>query len=306
MSGPDRKLDTLVGGGAFFECPRWRDGRLWVSDYWRCRVLAISPDGTTETVAEVPGSPSGLGWLPDGTLLVASMLENRLLRVENGATTQHADLSAHSGGQSNDLVVDAAGRAYVSTIDFMAFDDMPATNLVRVDPDGSVTVAAGGMSFPNGSAITPDGSTLIVAESWAQRLTAFDLRPDGSLANRRDWARFGPPQAADPPGQPARWRCAPDGIALDAEGAVWVADAAGKRAVRVREGGEILDEIGAGDLDVVACALGGDDGRTLFLCATPDFRLTPEEAARTRPARILACGVDAPGVGGPWGMVTPP
>jgi sugar lactone lactonase YvrE len=184
MNGSDRRLETLVGGGAFFECPRWHDGRLWVSDYWRHQVLAIAPDGATETVAEVPGSPSGLGWLPDGTLLVVSMQDTKLLRVENGATVVHADLSAHSGPQSNDMVVDAAGRAYVSTIDFMAFADMPTTNLLRVDPDGQVSVAADGLLFPNGSVITPDGSTLIIAESWAQRLTAFDLRPDGSLANR--------------------------------------------------------------------------------------------------------------------------
>jgi sugar lactone lactonase YvrE len=299
MNASDRQLETLVGGGAFFECPRWHDGRLWVSDYWRYQVLAISPDGTTETVADVPGAPSGLGWLPDDTLLVVSMQDSRLLRVENGATVQHADLSAHSGPQSNDMVVDASGRAYVSTIDFTAFADMPATNLVRVDPDGSVCVAAEGMSFPNGSVITPDGSTLIVAESWAQRLTAFDLQPDGSLANRRDWARFGPPPAAGTAGQPARWSCAPDGIALDAEGAVWVADAANKRAVRVLEGGEIVEEVSAGDLDVIACALGGDDGHTPFLCVTPDFRLMPEEAAKRRSARILTRRVDVPHAGRP-------
>jgi sugar lactone lactonase YvrE len=160
-------------------------------------------------------------------------------------------------------------------------------------------VAADGLLFPNGSVITPDGSTLIVAESWGQRLTAFDLEPDGSLTNRRDWARFTPPQATGPPGQPAQWGCAPDGITLDAEGTVWVADAANKRAVRVREGGQLLEEISAGDLDVIACALGGEDGRTLFLCITPDFRLPPEEAARLRPARILTCRVDVPHAGRP-------
>jgi sugar lactone lactonase YvrE len=299
MDGSGRKLERLVGGGAFFECPRWHDGRLWVSDYWRHQVVAISPEGTTETVVEVPGSPSGLGWLPDGTLLVVSMQDTKLLRVDNGATVVHADLSAHSGPQSNDMVVDAAGRAYVSTIDFAAFADMATTNLVRVDPDGSVSVAADGLLFPNGSVITPDGSTLIVAESWGQRLTAFDLEPDGSLVNRRDWARFAPPQATGTPGQPGRWSCAPDGITLDAEGAVWVADAANKRAVRVREGGQILEELQAGDLDVIACALGGEDGRTLFLCTTLDFRLPPEEAAGLRPARILTCRVDVPHAGRP-------
>ncbi len=227
------------------------------------------------------------------------MLDRKLLRVADGATTLHADLSAHSGPQGNDMVVDATGRAYVGTIDFEGFAELPTTNLLRVDPDGTVQVAADGLSFPNGMVVTPDDSTLIIAESWAQRLTAFDIRPDGSLGNRRAWVQFGPPQPAGTPGQPARWSCAPDGIALDAEGAVWVADAANKRAIRVREGGELLGEVGAGDLDVIACALGDDDGRTLFLCATPDFRLPPEEAARTRPARILTCRVDVPHAGRP-------
>jgi sugar lactone lactonase YvrE len=299
MHQSERKLETLAGGGAFFESPRWHQGRLWVSDYWRQQVSAISLDGTADTVAEVPGAPSGLGWLPDGTLLVVSMLDRKLLRVRDGTTTLHADLAAHSGPQGNDMVVDAAGRAYVGSIDFEGFANMPTTNLLRVDPDGSVAVAADGLSFPNGMVLTPDGATLIVAESWAQRLTAFDVRPDGSLANRRAWAQFGSPPAADTPGQPARWSCAPDGIALDAEGAVWVADAANKRALRVREGGQILEELGADELDVIACMLGGEDGHTLFLCVTPDFRLAPEEAARTRPARILTCRVDAPHAGRP-------
>jgi sugar lactone lactonase YvrE len=274
-------LETLDVTGAFFECPRWHDGRLWVSDYWGRTVTAIAPDGGAEVVAEVPGSPSGLGWLPDGTLLIVSMMGRKLLRVDGSA---HADLSEYSGPQCNDMVVDAAGRAYVSTIDFMAFAEMPATNLVRVDPDGTVALAAAGLAFPNGSVITPDGSTLIIAESWAARLTAFDIGPDGELVNRRVWAELGE-------------GCAPDGIALDADGAVWVADAGGKRAIRVREGGEILAEISGGDLDVIACALGGPDGRTLFLCTTPNFRLPPDEAGRTRPSRILTARVDVPAAG---------
>ncbi len=286
MNTVTRRLDTLAGGGTFFESPRWHEGRLWVSDFWRHHVVAISMNGTAETVAKVPGSPSGLGWQPDGTLLVVSMRDNKLLRASNGTTTQFADLSALSGGTSNDMVVDTVGRAYIGTIDFTAFAERPATNLVRVDPDGSVTLAADGMSFPNGSVITPDGSTLIIAESWASRLTAFDIAADGSLTHRRTWATLGPGSA-------------PDGITLDADGAVWAADAAGKRAVRVREGGKILEEISTGDLDVLACSLGGDDGRTLFLCATPDFRILPDQAAKTRPARILACQVDIAHAGRP-------
>ncbi|MFI0448513.1 SMP-30/gluconolactonase/LRE family protein [Actinomadura sp. 6N118] len=253
-----RSLDTLVTGGAFFEGPRWHDGRLWVSDFWRHHVLAVSLNGTAETVAEVPGSPSGLGWLPDGTQLIVSMMDNQVLRLENGKPAVHADLSSYSGGgTANDMVVDAEGRAYIGCVDYMAWDEQPTTVLLRVDPDGGVAVVSDGMSFPNGPVITPDGSTLIIAESWAERLTAFDIQPDGSLAGRRVWA--------DIPGSP------PDGITLDAEGAVWMADAGGNRALRVREGGEILEEISAGDLGVFACALGGEDGRTLFLCAAPTY-----------------------------------
>jgi sugar lactone lactonase YvrE len=197
MTTVTRRLDTLAGGGAFFESPRWHEGRLWVSDFWRHHVVAISMNGTAEAIAEVPGSPSGLGWQPDGTLLVVSMRDNKLLRASNGTATQFADLSALSGGTSNDMVVDAVGRAYIGTIDFTAFAERPATNLVRVDPDGSVMLAADGMSFPNGSVITPDGSTLIVAESWASRLTAFDISADGSLHHRRVWADLGPGSAPD-------------------------------------------------------------------------------------------------------------
>lgn len=264
---------TLISGGAFFECPRWRDGRLWVSDFWQRQVLAISLDGTASTVAEVPASPAGLGWLPDGTMVAVSMMDNKLLRVADGA--ELASLAGLSGGGSNDLVVDAAGRAYVGTVDFMAWGDTPPTNLVRVDPDGSVSVAADGLLFPNGMVI--DGDTLIVAESMAGRLTAFDLGADGSLRNRRVWATID--------GNP-------DGIALDASGAVWVADAGGNRALRVRAGGEVLEEISTGELGVFACALGGADGHTLFLCASPTF--DPQEAVKIRQARILTCSVATP------------
>jgi len=287
---PPITAQPLAVRGAFFECPRWHDGRLWVADFWRHQVLALAEDGTTETVVDLPGPPSGLGWLPDGTLLVVSLMENTLLRVQHGQTEPYADLSALSGGQSNDLVVDAAGRAYVSTINFAAWTERPTTNLVMIDRAGLPTVAAAGLSFPNGSVITPDGATLIVAESWAQRLSAFDIGPDGLLTNRR----VGAPSGAD-----ATWSCAPDGLTLDADGAIWVADAAGNRVLRVREGGTILAEIGAGDLSVVACALGGADGRTLFLCATRDHRLPPATAVETLPARILTVRVAVPHAGRP-------
>ena len=298
MDGSNRNPETLVAGGAFFECPRWHEGRLWVSDYWRHQVLAIAPDGATETMAQVPGSPSGLGWLPDGALLVVSMLDTKLLRVQNGATVVHADLSAHSGPQGNDMVVDAVGRAYVSTIDFEGFADLAATNLVRVDPDGSVSVAADGLLFPNGSVITPDGSTpdrRRVLGPAADRLRPGAGRVAGQpagLGALRPTGRRSPRAAGPVELRARRYHAGRRGSRLGGRRRQ-------QRAIRVREGGQLLEEIGAGDLDVIACALGGDDGRTLFLCVTPDFRLPPEEAARTRPARILTCRVDIPHAGRP-------
>jgi sugar lactone lactonase YvrE len=293
-------LHVLVDGYSYLEAPRWHDGRLWVSDFYTRRVLAISMGGAVETIAEVPGQPSGLGWLPDGTLLVVSMLDHRLLRLEGGELIEHADLSPFAGGDSNDLVVDAEGRAYVGDFgfDLDALEPMRSTNLVRVDPDGAAVVAAPGMMFPNGSVFTPDG-TLIVAETTAARLTAFDVRPDGSLGGRRVWAQFGdPPQTDDTAAELGKYAAdrstvAPDGIALDAEGAVWAADAIHNRAIRVREGGEILDEVDGGDYGVYACALGGPDGRTLFLCAAPTFLRA--KASVDHRARILTCRTDVPG-----------
>jgi sugar lactone lactonase YvrE len=197
-------------------------------------------------------------------------------------------------------VVDASGGAYVGNFgfDLMAGEAPTTAALVRVDPDGSTRVAAEDIHFPNGSVITPDGSTLIVAETLGQRLSAFDIGSDGSLSNRRVWAAFGSqPEARDFAGLFAELRVAPDGICLDAAGAVWLADALGNRVMRVREGGEVLDQISTGDLGVFACMLGGDDGRTLFLCAAPTF--VEPVAAADHQARLLACRVDVPHAGLP-------
>ncbi|GAB7190641.1 SMP-30/gluconolactonase/LRE family protein [Kineococcus sp. NUM-3379] len=285
MSGAAREVSTFATGGAFFESPRWHVGRLWVSDFWRRQVVALSPGGGSETAATVEGSPSGLGWAPDGDLLVVSMLGRTVLRVHGGEVTPHAQLPDVPGPQANDMVVDGSGGAYVGTVDFAGFAERPATCLVRIEPDGSASLAADGLSFPNGMVITADGATLVVAESWAQRLTAFDIGAGGALTGRRVWAEL-------PEG------CAPDGIALDAEGAVWLADAAGHRALRVREGGEVLEEVAVPGADVIACALGGPGGDALFLCTTPDFRLPPQDAARLLPAQVLTCRVDVPAAAG--------
>jgi sugar lactone lactonase YvrE len=296
-------MQTLLEGGSFFEGPRWHDGRWWVSDFYRHVVLAISPDGRAEEVLEVDGQPSGLGWLPDGSLLVVSMRDRRVLRrTPDGEVREHADISPWCGGNANDMVVDGSGRAYVGNFgfDLMSGNDPAPAALVRIDPDGSASVAAQDLLFPNGSVITPDGATLIVGETAGARYTAFDIAPDGTLSNRRVWAQVAPtPEPGGSlPEMLGQLRFGPDGCALDAEGHIWSADAMGARAARVAPGGDIVDEIRAPDgLGVFACMLGGDDGRTLLLCCAPDFE--EHKRAPVREAVLLTATVDAPHAGLP-------
>ena len=295
-----RELTPLIEGYTFLEGPRWHDGRLWTSDFYTHQVLAVAPDGSTEVVTTVPQPPSGLGWLPDGTLLVVSMRDRKLLRLTDGGLVEHGDLSAVDGGHTNDMVVDAHGRAYVGNFgyDLMGGAPFATTDVSRVDPDGTVTVVAKDLMFPNGSVITPDGRTLLVSETFGNRISAFDIHDDGGLGPRRDWAVFGdPPDTSALDAMLASVVVAPDGTCLDAEGAVWTADAVHHRCVRVAEGGTILEEISTGDDGVYACMLGGDDGRTLHLCVAPSF----DEAERrsTRLGRILRTRVDVPHAGTP-------
>jgi sugar lactone lactonase YvrE len=299
---PDHELTVLLEGGAFFEGPRWHDGRWWVSDMYRRAVFAVTPAGYEERVLDVEGQPSGLGWLPDGDMLVVSMRDRRLLRRHSdGTVTEHADLSAVCTGVLNDLVVDPQGRAWTGDFgfDLMAFDDPVTASLKRVDPDGTVTVAAEGLIFPNGTVVTDDGITLIVGETLGNRFTAFTIDHDSSLCDRRVWAQLGPEVTVGPAIDTLeQLRVAPDGCALDAEQHIWAADAIGGRCIRVARGGDIVDEIRAPEgLGIFACMLGSDDGRTLLLCAAPDYF----EANRrdTREAVLLTARVDVPHAGLP-------
>lgn len=235
-------MDVLLTGFGIPESPRWHAGRLWFCDWGAAKVRSLGPGGDSRLELDVPGSlPFSIDWLPDGRLLLVSGPERLLLRREpSGALVTHADLRA-LGAVFNELVVDARGNAYVN-----------GANLALVTPAGDARQVADDLAFGNGMAITPDGSMLIVAESHRQRLTAFDIQPDGGLSGRRTWADLG-----DAP---------PDGICLDAEGACWYADVPHRRCVRVREGGEVLDMIEA-DRGCFACMLGGDDGRTLYVTA---------------------------------------
>jgi sugar lactone lactonase YvrE len=287
---------TVLSGFHFLEAPRWRDERIWFSDFYGHRVYSAREDGADlRTEATVDTQPAGLGWLPDGRLLVVSMLDRTLRRREpDGTLVVHADLSEHATGHVNDMVVDAAGRAYVGDFgfDLMAGAPLAAAALHRVDPDGTVTEVAPELWFPNGSAITPEG-TLLVNETFGNRISAFDLTADGGLTNHRAWAQFGPLAGAGPLAEAmAQISVAPDGGCLDAEGAMWIADATGGRLLRVTEGGTITDEVRPGT-NVYACALGGTDGRTLFACAAPDFDASARQAAQE--ARLIAVPVTVPG-----------
>ena len=274
-------LDNLV----FPEGPRWRDGRLWFSDMHAQEVVAVTPDGEREVVARVPNNPSGLGWLPDGRLLVVSMEDRRLLRREaDGSLAEHADLSALATGRCNDMIVDAAGRAYVGHFGFDLHKKarFAEASLLAVAPDGGATVAASPLRFPNGAVITPDGGTLVVAETFGRRLTAFDIGDDGALSNRRVWAELGVP---------------PDGICLDAEGCIWVAVPRPGGFLRVAEGGDVRARVDLEGWGGYACMLGGEAGRTLFLLEA--LTATPEEMAGRGNGRIRTMEVDASRAGLP-------
>jgi len=296
----DREFAVVLTDMCYLECPRWHDDRIWVSDFYRHEVLSAREDGSDLRVeAEVPGQPSGLGWLPDGRLLVVSMKDSLLLRREtDGTLAVHADLSEHVGGHPNDMVVDERGRAYLGNFgfDLMAGADVTPSPLLRVDPDGRVHQATEELWFANGSVITPDGRMLI-DETFGNRVSAFDIGPDGSLSNRRDWAHFGElPADRSLAATLGSLQVAPDGCGLDAEGALWIADALHGRAIRVREGGEIIDEVSPG-IGVFACGLGGSDGRTLYLCTAPDFDEHARSAARE--AQLLSVRVSVPHAGRP-------
>jgi sugar lactone lactonase YvrE len=279
------ELRTLIDGLDFGEGPRWHDGKLWYSDFYQHRVFTVTVDGRRETVLALDDHPSGLGWLPDGRLLVVSMQEKKVMRVEaEGAIVEHADLSAIATGRCNDMVVAADGNAYVGNFGFELWDaaDPKAAALALVRPDGTVEVAADGLSFPNGSVVTPDGRTLIVGETFGRCYTAFDIRADGTLGNRRTWASVE--------------GTAPDGCTLDADGAIWFANAGGTNVLRVKEGGEITHDVDVGQ-GTYACALGGDDGRTLFVVSA-DAAVEADVAGKGTGV-IRAMRVDVPHAGLP-------
>jgi len=288
-------VKVLAEGIYFGEGPRWRDGRLWFSDFYAHAVKSVSLAGDLRTEFEIDDQPSGLGWMPDGSMLIVGMTKRQVLRrTADGKVSVHADLSDIATFHCNDMVVDSEGRAFVGNFGFN-LDEEVATRPVEdvianhktaklacISPSGKVRVAADDMHFPNGSVITPDGKTLIIGETVGFCLTAFDIASDGSLSNRRVWA-------------PTLPRI-PDGICLDTDGAVWFANPMAAECVRIAEGGEVLDVVETGQL-CFACMLGGDDGKTLFML-TADSADAHTAAAKPT-GRIVTCTVGAERTGLP-------
>lgn len=275
----------LMSGIAFGESPRWHDDRLWFADWAAEELIAVDLSGRSEVVAHVHSFPFCLDWLPTGELLVVSAAQRRLLKLESGAFSTYGDLKPISDKGWNEIVIDGRANAYVNGggFDLMAGEPFAPGLVALVTPDGVARQVADGIAFPNGMAITPDNSTLIVAESYAARLTAFEIAADGTLSNRRSWAELG--------------EAAPDGICIDASGAVWYADVPHRRCVRVAEGGEVLDLIEL-DRGCFSCALGGPDGRTLFMVTREWHGLAGTEQEQ-RTGQVLMVEAPEPRAGWP-------
>jgi sugar lactone lactonase YvrE len=280
-------MQTLMTGISFGESPRWHDGRLWFCDWGAEQLIAVDLEGTSEVIATVRSFPFSIDWLPDGRMLIVSARDRSLLTLEpDGSLVTHTDLSGFGARlPGNEIVVDGRGSVYLNGAGFDLMAGAPfAPGIVAVvTPDGQAREVAGDMHFPNGMAVTPDGSTLLVAESYGRRLTAFDIEEDAGLANRRVWADLGDGT--------------PDGICLDAEGAAWYADVPNQRCVRVREGGEVLQTIEV-DRGCFACMLGGPERRTLFIVAR-EWHGLGGPATTERTGQILTVEVEVPGAGRP-------
>jgi sugar lactone lactonase YvrE len=277
---------TLMRGLAFGESPRWHEGRLWVCDWGAEELIAVDLEGNSEVVEHVPSFPFSVDWLPDGRLLIVSARDRLLLRRERDGTLRtHTDLSQLPDPPGNEIVVDGRGNAYVNGggFDLMAGEDFAPGVVALVRPDGSARQVADGIAFPNGMAVTADNSTLIVAESYAKRLSAFDIGADGGLSNRRVWAELGDG--------------VPDGICIDAERAVWYADVPNRRCVRVCEGGEVLQTVQL-ERGCFACMLGGAELRTLFIVER-EWRGVESTTDSKRDGRVLFVEAPAPAAGYP-------
>jgi sugar lactone lactonase YvrE len=293
VSAQTLTAEPFLSGLYFGECPRWHDGRLWYSDFFDHTVFSISAEGDRRVEVDLgAGEPAGLGWLPDGRLLINSRLDRAILRREpDGTLVRHGELTPWATWHANDMVVADNGQAYAGNFGFdldglydgtVKSSEIRSTSLIRVDPDGTSAEAADDLAFPNGTVITDDGSTLIIAESMGGQLSAFDRQRDGTLTNRRVWASLE--------------GVAPDGICLCADGTVWVANAGGSECVRVAEGGEIVERVVTSQ-GCFACMLGGEDRLTLYLVTAASSDAAKARAARNGALEQVRTSV--PGAGRP-------
>jgi len=284
MSSSTGEMWTLLSGRAFVESPRWHEGRLWFCDWLTQEIISVDLRGKSEVMFRVESLPFSIDWLLDGRLVVTSGTQV-LLEQPDGSLATYADLSSLCKKGLNEIVVDGRGHVYVNDVgfDLMAGEKFAPGIIALLTPDGGSRQAADGLAFPNGMAVTPDNSTLIVAESYGQKLTAFDIKPDGSLSKRRVWADLG--------------KGVPDGICIDADKAVWYGDVPNKRCVRVREGGEVLQVINL-DRGCFACMLGGTDGKTLFMMAA-EWHGVSNMSDGARTGQVVTVGAPAPGAGWP-------
>ena len=292
MTSETLTAEPFLSGLYFGECPRWHEGRLWYSDFFDHGVFSVSPDGERRREVAFEGEPAGLGWLPDGRLLINSRLDRVIVRREpDGSLVQHGDLKPWATWHANDMVVATSGQAYAGNFGFdldglldgkVDAGVVRPASLIRVDPDGTSSEAAADIKFPNGTVITEDGGTLVIAESAGGRLTAFDRRADGSLINRREWAPL--------PG------IAPDGICLCEDNTIWVANAVAAECVRVAEGGEILERVRT-VRTCFACMLGDEDRRTLYLVTADESHATKARVVRS--GSIEKVRTSVPGAGRP-------
>ena len=276
MSNPELlETEIFLEGLMFPEGLRWHDEKLWFSDFVTRKVTTVDLEGKTEIIVEMEDSPSGLGWLPDGTLLIVSMEQERLLKLNPDGLKEVADLSSLATYRCNDMVVDKKGRAYVGNFGYdYQNDEFKPAEVIQVTPEGNAQIVADNMAFPNGTVITPDDKTLIVAETFGNKLTAFDILDDGLLGGRRVWANLN--------------SMIPDGICLDAEGGIWLASPGRGKVFRVLEGGKVTHEVKVSS-QAYACMLGGLDRRTLFVAtSTPQLE-----------GRIEVVSVEIPGAGLP-------
>ena len=289
----ERKLETLMKGLTFGEGPRWHENKFYFSDFYSHKVYSLDLSGKHEVIVEIPNQPSGLGWTPDGTMLIVSMKDRKLMSLKDGQLKERADLTEFSGFHCNDMVVDIDGNAFIGNFGFNTYDgeEIKPTNLILVKRGEEPVLAADNLFFPNGTVITPDNKTLIVGETYAARLTAFDKSEDGSLSNRRIWAdlKVNAEEGTVP---------LPDGMCIDEEGAIWVASPSTAEVIRVHEGGMISERIPV-QTNAFACMLGGEDRRTLFICTSNGSGVDPEAALREKSGKIEITQVDVPGCGKP-------